>query len=253
MQPANTPVAHAPHRPLLNYYGTESDRDTWVGTLFDETAADYERVTRLMDFGSGARYRHMALRRAGLQQAMTVVDVGTGTGLVAREAAQIVGSGHLVTGVDPSSGMLSQAIVPEGVALLQGSAERIPLADACADFLCMGYALRHIGDLTRAFEEFRRVLKPGGRLCILEITAPAGRVRKFLLRTYMRSIVPALSRLVASAPNTPKLMRYYWDTIEACVPPEQVLRTLEHAGFNEVRRHVQGGVLSEYQAVNPPH
>ncbi|MSQ59921.1 MAG: hypothetical protein EXR36_09850 [Betaproteobacteria bacterium] len=97
----------------------------------------------------------------------------------------------------------------------------------------------------------RRVLKPGGRVCILEITAPAGRARNFLLRIYMRGVVPALSRLVASAPSTPKLMRYYWDTIEACVPPEQVLNTVLHAGFSEVCRHVQGGVLSEYQAVKP--
>ena len=146
--------------------------------------------------------------------------------------------------------MLSQAIVPEGVTLLQGSAERLPLADGHADFISMGYALRHVSDLTRAFEEFRRVLKPGGRLCILEITVPAGRVRNFLLRTYMRSIVPALSRLVARVPGTPTLMRYYWDTIEACVPPEQVMSTLQHAGFSEVSRHLQAGVFSEYRAVN---
>ena len=244
------PVARAPHGPLLSYYGTESDRTQWVSTLFDETAPDYDRVTRLMDFGSGSRYRHMALRRAGLEAGMKVVDVGTGTGLVAREAARIVGSAQLVTGVDPSAGMLSQAIVPEGVTLLQGSAERLPLADGHADFISMGYALRHVSDLTRAFEEFRRVLNPGGRLCILEITVSAGRVRNFLLRTYMRSIVPALSRLVARVPDTPMLMRYYWDTIEACVPPEQVMSTLRHAGFSDVSRHLQAGIFSEYRAVN---
>lgn len=247
----NIPIVHEPHRPLLNYYNAESNRTQWVSTIFNQTAVDYERVTRLMDFGSGARYRRMALRRAGLKAGMRVVDVGAGTGLVTREAARIVESADLVTGVDPSSGMLSQAIVPEGVTLLEGSAEQIPLADAHADFISMGYALRHIGDLARAFEEFRRVLKPGGRLCILEITAPAGRVQNFLLRTYLRTIVPALSRLVACAPDTPTLMRYYWDTIEASVAPDQVMSTLRHVGFTEVGRHVEAGIFSEYRALNP--
>ncbi len=134
---------------------TLSTRNTkrrgWVNSLFNDTAPDYERVVRLLDFGSGARYCHQALLRAGLTTGMRVVDVGVGTGLVAREAARIVGSAHLVTGVDPSSGMLAQAVVPEGVALLEGSAEQLPLPDGEADFLSMGYALRHISDLGLRF------------------------------------------------------------------------------------------------------
>ncbi len=94
------------------------------------------------------------------------------------------------------------------------------------------------------------MLKPGASLCVLEITAPAGRLSHFLLRTYMRSsIVPTLCRLVAREANTPKLMRYYWDTIEACVAPEQGMSTLAQAGFAQVERHLEAGVFSEYRAI----
>jgi demethylmenaquinone methyltransferase/2-methoxy-6-polyprenyl-1,4-benzoquinol methylase len=101
-------------------------------------------MERLMALGSGSWYRRRALQRAGLRTGMSVVDVGVGTGLVAREAARLVGDGKLVLGVDPSSGMIENAIVPPGVRLASGSAESIPAPDASADFLSMGYALRHI-------------------------------------------------------------------------------------------------------------
>jgi demethylmenaquinone methyltransferase/2-methoxy-6-polyprenyl-1,4-benzoquinol methylase len=67
----------------------------------------------------------------------------------------------------------------------------------------------------------------------------------------MRGLVPALAWFVARSADTPKLMRYYWDTIETCVPPAQVMATLEHAGLADVRRHVEAGIFSEYVARRP--
>jgi demethylmenaquinone methyltransferase/2-methoxy-6-polyprenyl-1,4-benzoquinol methylase len=240
-----------PHPPLKQYYQTEQERTAWVRGIFSRTAGDYERIESAMAFGTGPWYRRRALRRGGLTHGMRVVDVGVGTGLVAREAVAIVGDPALVTGVDPSPGMLANARLPLGVRLLSGAAEAIPVADGAADFVSMGYALRHIADLRAAYAEFFRVLPSGGRLCILEITLPRRALARILLRAYMRGIVPALARLVARHSDMPKLMRYYWDTIEACVPPQAVIDGICAAGFVDVSRHVELGIFSEYRARKP--
>jgi demethylmenaquinone methyltransferase/2-methoxy-6-polyprenyl-1,4-benzoquinol methylase len=147
--------------------------------------------------------------------------------------------------------MVANAKVPEGVRLLLGSAERLPLADSSADFLSMGYALRHLRDLTAAFDEFFRVLKPGGLLCVLEFTLPQGRLPRALLKGYMRGVVPWLAAALAPHHDMPKLMRYTWETIEACVPPRVVVQGIEGAGFSHVSRHVELGIFSEYRACKP--
>ncbi|HEY5101486.1 MAG TPA: class I SAM-dependent methyltransferase [Steroidobacteraceae bacterium] len=249
--PKACPIVQAPCPPLRQYYPHEAERRRWVDGLFDRTACDYDRVERAMAFGSGSRYRRRALKRAGLAAGMSVVDIGVGTGLLAREAAYLVGDASIVTGVDPSSGMVAQARVPAGVRLLSGRAEAIPLPDACADFLCMGYALRHISDLSLALGEFWRVLKPGGLICLLEITRPGGALPRALLKAYLRGVVPMLAYVVARHPETPQLMRFYWDTIDACASPRAIMTAIEEAQFATVTRHLELGIFSEYRAAKP--
>src|ERR1700690_938138 len=241
----------APPPPLTQYYTSEADRGGWVRRLFDRTAGDYDRIEHAMAFGTGSWYRRRALLRSGLAAGMRVLDIGAGTGLTAREAARIVGDAALVTGVDPSPGMVKCAKVPAGLDIKLGSAEAIPASDEAADFLSMGYALRHIGDLSAAFAEFMRVLRPGGRICLLEITQPQGRVARGLLKIYMRGAVPLLAKLVARHRDMPQLMRYYWDAIEACALPEEIMAQMRAAGFEAVGRHVEAGIFSEYCARKP--
>jgi demethylmenaquinone methyltransferase/2-methoxy-6-polyprenyl-1,4-benzoquinol methylase len=241
----------APHPPLKEYYAHEADRNGWVRRLFDQTAGDYDRVERAMALGTGSWYRRRALARAGLREGMRTLDVGVGTGLTAREAAILVGPGGHVTGVDPSAGMMQSAVLPASVKLLLGSAEALPVASGEMGFISMGYALRHVADLSSAFQEFNRVLAPGGRVCILEITLPAGRIARALLRTYMRSVVPFAARYIARHRDVPKLMRYYWDTIEACASPTIIMASMREAGFTDVQRTVSLGVFSEYCGRKP--
>jgi len=246
MSPAPLP----PHAPLTAYYRDEDDRHRFLRRIFDETAPDYDRIESVLALGSGRWYRRKALERAGLAPGDRVLDVGIGTGLVAREALRVMGGRGQLVGVDPSPGMMGQVALP-GVELVAGRAEALPRPDASADFLSMGYALRHISDVAAAFAEFHRVLRPGGRLLVLEITRPASAMGMAFLRTYMRFGVPLVARAVARRADTAQLWRYYWDTIEACIAPPTIVAALEAAGFEQVRRHVELGIFSEYTAVRP--
>jgi demethylmenaquinone methyltransferase/2-methoxy-6-polyprenyl-1,4-benzoquinol methylase len=247
-RPEPAPV-HAPHRPLTDYYQTEQDRQAYLRRIFDDTAADYDRIESLLAWGTGSRYRRQALIRGGLKTGMKVLDVGVGTGLVAAQACILAGDASLVTGVDPSPGMLAASKLPDTMVLIEGRAESLPFPDNHFDFLSMGYALRHISDLTTAFAEFERVLKPGGRLCLLEITKPQSRFGQWLLKNYMRGVIPLLTRFISRQKAAATIWRYFWDSIEACVPPERVAATLSAARLTQVRRHLELGVFSEYQAI----
>ena len=241
---------HLPHSALNAYYaeGDTEARQAFLRRTFDETAVDYNRLEKLLGLGTGSWYRRGALQRAGLQPGMQVVDVGMGTGLVASEILRITGEPQNLVGVDPSPGMMAQARLPASVRCLEGWAEKLPLPDTSADFLVMGYALRHIADLAAAFAEFHRVLKPGGKLLVLEISKPEGKLATQLLKAYMRGMVPLMARLVARESSTPMLWRYYWDTIEACAAPQAVMRTLTGVGLSDVKRDLALGIFSEYTA-----
>ena len=250
-KPANHPAATQPHPPLAGYYGTADRRRGFVRDIFNHTAPDYDRVERMLAFGSGAWYRRRALARAGLKPGMQVLDVAMGTGLVAREAIALTGSAERVLGLDPSIGMVHEARRSLPLNVVLGRGEQLPLRSDHFDFLSMGYALRHVSDLDAAFREYFRVLKPCATVCLLEITRPRSRLALLGLRLYMKGLVPLLARLVARQRDTARLMEYYWDTIEACVPPETILATLQRAGFGNVRRKVDLGIFSAYVGAKP--
>jgi demethylmenaquinone methyltransferase/2-methoxy-6-polyprenyl-1,4-benzoquinol methylase len=135
--------------------------------------------------------------------------------------------------------------------LVQGRAEEIPLRDDVFDMLSMGFALRHVATLEIAFAEYRRVLKPGGRLLLLEVSRPRSVVIRWAIRVYFKQVLPLIIRICTGSPDARLLMKYYWDTIDECVPPAMILAALRQTGFVEVQYRVVGGCLSEYVAVKP--
>jgi demethylmenaquinone methyltransferase / 2-methoxy-6-polyprenyl-1,4-benzoquinol methylase len=239
----------SPHPPLQEFYDEPAQRESAVRKIFDEGAPWYERATQFISFGSGSRYRREALERAGLKPGMRVLDIATGTGVVAREAAKVTKDRKAITGLDPSFGMLAAGRVKAMLTNVQSGAESLPFRDASFDLITIGFAMRHFADLKRVFTECARVLRPGGRLLILEITAPESRVGRSILGAWLGGIVPALIGLITFSAKTSRMMRYYWVTTRECVRPEVIVDAMRSSGFSEAGRHVELGIFSEYSGL----
>jgi len=251
LEHAVTQTSLPPHPILDPYYRDSTEKREYLREIFDETAQDYDRMESIASFGSGRWYRGQALRRAGLGPGMSVLDVATGTGLLAREALAIVqanGAPGTVVGVDPSTAMLQHARDGLQIPTIVASAEAIPVESGRFDFVSMGYALRHVSDLNAAFSEMARTLRPGGRMCVLEVSRPASALKRLVLKAHFKVVFPIAARVVGRAPRTSELWKYYWETIERCVSPESVLDAMTRAGLAEVRRSVSLGLFSEYTA-----
>jgi len=237
-----------PHKMIASRYEDESGKREFIRDLFDRAARHYDRIGVVGFFGTGHFYRRLALRRSGLKAGMKALDVACGTGAVTRAAVELVGDPKAVWGVDPSEGMLAEAKKNIDAQFESGDAERLPFDDDRFDFLSMGYALRHVEDLTATFLEYRRVLKPDGRLMLLEITRPRNALVRFFAWIYFGLLLPPISFLVTGSRDAREMMSYYWETIDACVPPETIMEALEKAGFRNVKRRVTLAIFSEYVA-----
>jgi demethylmenaquinone methyltransferase/2-methoxy-6-polyprenyl-1,4-benzoquinol methylase len=238
-----------PHPPITTRYADSEGKPAFVRQLFDDGAKYYDSVVNWGFLCSGSFYRQWAQRRHGLKPGMQLLDVACGTGLVATAAEKILGSAQNITCLDPSEGMLAVARTKLAARFVQGRAEALPFADGSFDFLTMGYALRHVASLEEVFSEFHRVLRPGGKVLILEVTKPSNRAGAFLFRLYFGRIYPFLTRLLTRSRDAKTMMAYFWETMDACVRPEAVVAMLKGAGFVRVARQPLLGLFSEYTAV----
>lgn len=237
-----------PHRELTEFYRGGPEKPGFVVDMFDRTARHYARAERIMSLGSGYLYRRKALLRSGLEPGMRVLDVATGTGLVARAALRLGIAPRDLVGLDPSAGMLREAGRRRPYTVVRGSADALPFAAAQFDFLCMGFALRHVGDLGHTFAEYQRVLRPGGTLLLLEVSRPSSPLGYRIAKAYLQQLVPLATRLGTRSDGAELMMRYHWHTIDACVPPQTILDALRDTGFRLARRHICCGMFSEYRA-----
>ena len=239
----------APHSVLTNRYAVREERPGYVKQLFDQGAEHYDAVVGWGFLGAGNLYRRTIQSRHGRKLGMELLDVACGSGLMALAAREVLGGDDTITCVEPSDGMLAVARKKLNARFIQSEAENMPLEDNTFDFLTVGYALRRFTDLEATFREFHRVLKPGGRVLILEATRPVGKIGSALFRLHFGIIYPFLARLMTRSRKAEEMMIYFWETMDTCVRPESVVAAFQAAGFTEARRIPLMGIFSEYTAV----
>jgi demethylmenaquinone methyltransferase/2-methoxy-6-polyprenyl-1,4-benzoquinol methylase len=213
-----------------------------VRRMFDRIAPVYDAMNRLMTAGLDRRWRAEAAG-AVVRPGDRVLDVCCGTGDLAVAAHEVGGK---VTGLDFSEPMLERARGKSGeIDWVAGDALAMPFADGSYDAATVGFGVRNFEDLPRGLAELRRVLRPGGRLAVLEITRPEGLLAPFY-RFWFDGVIPLAGKLLpggAAYTYLPASVRRFPD-------PQGLAKLMDEAGFDEIRwRLFAGGIVALHTGV----
>jgi demethylmenaquinone methyltransferase / 2-methoxy-6-polyprenyl-1,4-benzoquinol methylase len=170
-----------------------STRTRHARRLFAGIAPEYEYMGRVLSFGQDPRWRRFLVSRVDAPAGSLVLDVASGTGLVARELAR---RGYRVLALDPSEEMLRSGR-PSGPRII-GRAEELPLRDASVDALTFTYLLRYVDDPAATMRELARVVRPGGAIASLEFHVPPAAWARAAWRTYTREVMPLIGLAVSA-------------------------------------------------------
>jgi demethylmenaquinone methyltransferase/2-methoxy-6-polyprenyl-1,4-benzoquinol methylase len=225
----------------------DSDLKREALELFRGLPERYDLLSALLSFGQDPRWRRALVRTVAPSSGERVLDVATGTGLVAAELAR---SGCAVVGVDQSPEMLAAArrrfarAATERVELVEGEAEELPFASASFDALTFTYLLRYVEDPAATMRELARVVRPGGRVASLEFGIPPSAVARTAWRIYTAVGLPLLGRLASR--DWERVGRFLGPSITGFYrrhPLERIVGYWHEAGMGavEVRRMSLGG------------
>jgi demethylmenaquinone methyltransferase/2-methoxy-6-polyprenyl-1,4-benzoquinol methylase len=201
--------------------------------MFDRIAARYNLMNRLMTFGQDMRWRRFVIRQARLKPGDKLLDLATGTGDIAFEALRQT-PGVQAVGGDFSLGMM---IVgqhqPLGDKVLWSGADalNLPFSDNTFDAVTAGYLIRNVIDIPRAFAEQLRVLKPGGRVVILDTSPPPNNLLRPFIMIHLRYVIPLLGRLISGNPDA---YQYLPESTQAFKTPDELASLMYSAGFQNV-------------------
>jgi len=218
----------------------QADKALEVQAMFASIARRYDLLNSILSLGIDRRWRHQAAAAAVAHGPRRVLDVATGTGDLAFTVEALASEADIV-GVDFVEPMLDLARHKgarrgTGVRFEQGDGTALRYAAASFDAVTIAYGLRNFADLDAGLREFRRVLRPGGRLVVLEFPPPPGGPFGALFRLYFLRIVPLLGGLVSGRRSA---YRYLPDSVMAFPPPAALAERMRAAGFDGVHFHTQ--------------
>ncbi|MES9955830.1 MAG: bifunctional demethylmenaquinone methyltransferase/2-methoxy-6-polyprenyl-1,4-benzoquinol methylase UbiE [Sedimenticola sp.] len=223
-----------------------------VRQVFDSVATRYDLMNDLMSMGIHRLWKRFAVELAGIRRGQKVLDLASGTGDLASRFAGLVGPEGLVVMTDINAAMLDEGrkrMVDEGlvgnVEYSQVNAEKIPFPDNTFDCITIAFGLRNVTDKQQALNEMHRVLKPGGRVLVLEFSHPTGKPLKQVYDIYSFKLLPMMGRLVA---NDEESYRYLAESIRMHPDQETLKGMMEQAGLERCDYHnMTGGIVAAHR------
>ncbi|MCW8944838.1 MAG: bifunctional demethylmenaquinone methyltransferase/2-methoxy-6-polyprenyl-1,4-benzoquinol methylase UbiE, partial [Sedimenticola sp.] len=212
-----------------------------VKAVFDSVATRYDLMNDLMSFGIHRIWKRFAVELAGIRRGQQILDLASGTGDLAARFAGLVGPEGLVVMTDINAAMLNQGrirMADEGLvgnlAYTQVNAEQIPFPDNSFDCITIAFGLRNVTDKQQALNEMYRVLKPGGRVLVLEFSHPQGKPLKSVYDLYSFKLLPKIGKVVA---NDEESYRYLAESIRMHPDQETLKGMMEQAGLERCDYH----------------
>lgn len=229
-----------------------ADKSRLVAGVFDSVADKYDLMNDLMSLGVHRVWKRFAIELSGVRPGQQVLDVASGTGDLAAAFAKRVGEQGLVVATDINNAMLARgrdALLDRGitgnVAYALANAERLPFADHSFDCVSIAFGLRNVTHIAAALAAMQRVLKPGGRLLVLEFSKPAAPVRP-LYDAYSR-ILPWLGKVVADDAES---YRYLVESIRVHPDQATLKQMMLDAGFGHCDYfNLSGGIVALHRGV----
>jgi demethylmenaquinone methyltransferase/2-methoxy-6-polyprenyl-1,4-benzoquinol methylase len=207
-----------------------------VRAMFDAIAPRYDLVNRIMTFRMDVGWRRRTVRSLSLAPGATVVDLACGTGDLCDELSR---AGYRPLGVDLSFGMLAAAHTP--APLLQGDALRLSLADASVDGATCGFALRNFVALEPFLASLARVVRPGGRIALLEVATPPNRLLRWGHSVYFGRVVPRIGALLSDG----AAYRYLPKSVAYLPAATTLVDMVRSAGFEDARRDLLSAGIAQ--------
>ena len=230
------------------------EKQTRVGSVFSSVADNYDLMNDVMSFGIHRLWKRYTLELCGLRPGHRVLDLAGGTGDLALKQAELVGDSGQVILADINAAMLARGrdrVIDSGmlgrVEAVQCNAEILPFADNYFDCISIAFGLRNVTDKARALASMQRVLKPGGRLCVLEFSRPLCEPLEKLYDFYSFTMLPRMGQAIAGDRDS---YRYLAESIRMHPDQESLRRImLDQGGFDEVEvQNLSGGIVALHRA-----
>ena len=236
-------------------YDSVRPKTEQVEEMFDSIAPAYDFMNRAMTLGIDKLWRTKAVKMIRRRQPADILDVATGTGDLAIKLAREI-PGVRVTGVDLSEQMLAigrdkvrLAGLSDRISLSKADCLALPMADASFNAVTVAYGVRNFEHLAQGYREMARVLRPGGMLCVVELSVPQSRLVRPFYELYTRRIIPVIGRMVSSDRSA---YTYLPASIAAMPQGERMLAIMEEAGLvRPALRPLTLGVCTIYTAFRP--